>query len=143
MPKLDLDAIDKLAISEPGGDIQAHSEMFICHARRYIRASRQGRLMCHVVSVAPSGMYRKMRFFELDKPVHKGTTFHPYNFVTLLESLGYKHSSYQGRDVFKVSGCGMDMVFMTHYNIIHQLYDLGFLTKSMRDKLAQKTPHNI
>lgn len=135
MPNLDLDAIGKLATSNHGGDA---SEVFICHARRYIKAARQGRLVCSVVSVAPSGMSRQIRICELDKQNFKGATFHLYTFSRLFEFLGYKGTPTKRPDTFRVTS-----VFDMHYNIIHQLYDLGFLTTLMRDKLIQRKPHVI
>lgn len=42
-------------------------EDFLNHAERYIKACKEGRLMCSIGSVSNSGMSRSMKFFEMSK----------------------------------------------------------------------------
>ena len=103
------------------------------HAVRYIKACKENRLMCNITHVSASGMTRHMKFFEMNK---SNKQYHVYNFWYLFNALGYKSK----RDSFVVGGCGMDMVFATHYNIIHKLHNLGYISKQQCAVLAQKTP---
>jgi hypothetical protein len=64
--------------------------------------------------------------------------FNYYNFYTLFKDLGFTNA--KNSNAFRVSGCGMDMVFHTNYTIMHQLKNLGFITKKECSILAQKTP---
>lgn len=109
---------------------------FIRNAKRYIKAIKQGRVICNIDSVSASGMSRTLKFLECSGSIKNGFSY--LNFYTLFDNLGFtkvKNSSY-----FRVNGCGMDMVFHTNYAIIHNLKNLGFLTKKEADILAQKTP---
>lgn len=109
-------------------------EEFNISVARYIKASRDNRIMCVINSVSQSGMSRQLKFLEQPKN-------YVYNFYALFEVLGYKaiaNSSY-----FRISGCGMDMVFATNYNIIHELYSLGYITRKTCDRLAQNTPTTL
>lgn len=117
-----------------------NNEDFINHAKRYIQAIKEGRMMCKIQPVSKSGMSRNMRFFEINGSKKDG--FRTYNFWSLFRALGYTDSR-NSRDTFLISGCGMDMVFHTNYSIIHRLGSLGFLTKKEVDKLAQRTPHVV
>jgi hypothetical protein len=58
------------------------------------------------------------------------------NFYAFFGALGFTESG----NGFRISGCGMDMVFHTNYSIIHKLQKLGFIDMKKRDVLAQKTP---
>lgn len=113
---------------------------FIRNAERYIKAVKEGRLLCSIPSVSQSGMSRNMKFVEVNGSKKDG--FRVYNFWALFKMLGYSESRKE-QDAFLISGCGMDMVFATNYNIIHQLHNLGFITKKQCDKLSQKTPPTI
>ena len=99
-------------------------DTFIESAYRYIKAIKEGRMLCVIKSVSNSGMSRKLAFYECSKGVRQ----HNYlNFYFLFKSLGYNwNRNVQG---FQVNGCGMDMVFATNYNNIHALYQLGFISK--------------
>ena len=106
-------------------------EEFTDSVARYLKASKDNRIMCVINSVSKSGMSRQLRFIEQPKN-------HVYTFFMLFEVLGYKPVT--DSDYFRIGGCGMDMVFHTNYQIIHELCSLGFITKKTQDILAQNTP---
>lgn len=114
-------------------------ETFIHDAKRYISAIKQGRMICNIKSVSRSGMSRNMKFFECAK---NSIGFRYYNFYSFFKTLGFR--DVQGyRGLFKIHGCGMDMIFHTNYTIIHKLHRLGFITEKECEKLAQLTPQTI
>lgn len=112
------------------------SEEFIQNAQRYIKACRENRIFCIVHSVSKSGNSRKLSFHEATFNNNGEGNF--LNFTALFTALGYSDRNKDGE--FTVSGCGMDMVFHTNYSIIHNLYNLGMLTKEECNTLAQNTP---
>lgn len=118
----------------------AHTGAFTEHAKRYIKAIRDGRMLCSIDTVSRSGMSRTMRFMEMQRnPTTR--THQMLNFYQFFLMLGYSPAN--DSDHFRINGCGMDMVFATNYNIIHKLHRLGFISKADCAKLAQKTPHVI
>ena len=112
------------------------SEDFIRNAERYIKACKENRIFCIIHSVSKSGMSRKLSFKEANFN-NEGKGYF-LNFTALFTALGYSERNKDGK--FTVNGCGMDMVFHTNYSIIHNLYNLGMLTKEECDTLAQNTP---
>jgi hypothetical protein len=115
-----------------------NDEQFISDAIQWIKAIEQGRVICSVVSVSKSGMSRKLKFlsFEPNKDSDKGY-YRQYN--TMLKTLGYKLKDYS----ITVNGCGMDMIFNTNYNIIHDFKRMGIITDEQCNTLCQMTPTNI
>tara|TARA_R110000822_G_scaffold302960_1_gene427480 strand:+ start:182 stop:610 length:429 start_codon:yes stop_codon:yes gene_type:complete len=114
-------------------------DQFVQSAKRYIKAIKQGRVICNIESVSASGMSRVLKFNECNGSIKSGFRF--LNFWKLFKDLGFaENKNSQG---FRVSGCGMDMVFHTNYTIMHQLHRLGFINKKECDELAQKTPKTI
>lgn len=113
-------------------------EDFIRQAERYIKATKENRLICNIDKVTASGMSCTMKFLEFDKSKNKGVVL---DFWTLFKALGYTEVNRSG--YFRLNGCGMDMEFNTHYNIIHNIYSMGFITKKQCDKLAQMKPVGI
>lgn len=111
---------------------------FIYNAERYIKAIKEGRMLCKIASVSASGMSRNICFNEMNKSDNQ---YYIYNFYLFFCVLGY--SKVKDTDYFRINGCGMDMIFHTNYSIIHQLHDLGFVDKADCTVLAQKTPHII
>ena len=109
-------------------------EQFISDAKRYIKAIKEGRMICSIGSVSQSGMSRTIKFIECSKGK---TSYHYYNFYALFSVLGYRKTK---SDYFSIGGCGMDMIFHTNYTIIHKLHRLGFINKAVCDSLAQNTP---
>ena len=113
-----------------------NSEEFLQNAERYIKACKQRRIFCIIHSVAPSGMSGKLSFNEAQVNQEGNGNF--LNFTALFTALGYSDRNKNGE--FTVSGCGMDMVFATNYDIIHRFFNLGMITKEECESLAQNTP---
>lgn len=110
-------------------------------AEAYINASRTGSLCCLVKSVSKSGMSRKLDFISIE--IINDSECAPYYFGYFLGLLGYRNARNYYDTSVTVRGCGMDMVFHTHYKIINTLCDFGFITESERNVLRQKTPHTL
>lgn len=115
-----------------------HFTDFIDNAERYIKAIKEGRMLCKIASVSASGMSRTIAFKEMDGSDGR---YYINNFYLFFCVLGY--SKVKDTDYFRINGCGMDMIFHTNYSIIHQLHGLGFIDKADCAVLAQKTPHVI
>ena len=115
---------------------QTEKEIFFDNAKRYIKAIKQGRMICNIETVSKSGMSRTLKFLECSGNNKQG--FRYYNFYRFFASLGY--SKVKNSNTFRINGCGMDMVFHTNYSNIRNLYSLGFLTKEQAEILEQKTP---
>lgn len=112
-------------------------EDFVRDANIYLKAIKEGRMLCVIKSVSKSGMSRVIAFHSCQK--HQTSNFHNYRqYNCLFEAMGYKES--KNSNGFTVHGCGMDMIFHTNYTIIHKLHRLGFITKEACGKLAQQTP---
>lgn len=97
----------------------------------YIKAIKERSMLCVIKSVAKSGMSRVLSFHS-----YQGGYYRQY--YSLFTVLGFKESAC--RNGFRISGCGMDMVFHTNYTIMHKLCSLGYITKEECDVLAQQTP---
>lgn len=113
---------------------------FIADCLRYIKATKEGRMICSIDKVSASGMSRTMKFVELSK--EKGSNRHfILNFYNLFDTLGFTAVNHS--DYFRIAGCGMNMVFATNYDIIHELKHLGFISEKECSDLAQRTPSVI
>ena len=119
-------------------DYPIEEATFIDHATRYIKAIKEGRMLCSIGSVSKSGMSRTIKFLEMSGGEGKHFL---YNFYQFFEALGYK--AIKDSDYFRIGGCGMDMIFYTNYQIMHDLRRLGFIDKEECDTLAQQTPHVV
>ena len=118
-----------------------NDDEFICfasNAKRYIKAIKDGRMCCVIDSVSSSGMSRTLKFIECNG---KAGNYNYYNFYWLFDQLGY--AKVKNSDLFRVYGCGMDMVFATNYDIIHTFKNLGFITKKTAGNLSKKTPYTV
>lgn len=115
-------------------------ESFIQNAQRYIKAISDGRVICSIGSVSASGMSRTIKFLGVERNT-KTKKYQYLNFYSLFKQLGYSESGKTG--YFRINGCGMDMIFNTNYNNIHNLYRLGFISKKECDSLCQMTPSVI
>jgi len=115
-------------------------EQFEKDVIKYIEAIQEGRVVCVIHSVAKSGMSRVMSFHSCEENNYTegDKQFHYRQWNCLSIALG--HTESKCRNGFRIGGCGMDMVFATNYNIIHDLHRLGFITKEVCNVLAQKTP---
>ena len=113
-------------------------DMFRKDADRYIKAIKEGRMICSIGSVSSSGMSRTIKFLECTK---NATTkrYHYYQFYALFNALDFSPDK-SSRDYFRIHGCGMDMIFHTNYTIIHRLSRLGFINDKECRSLAQDTP---
>lgn len=113
-------------------------EQFISDAKTYIKAIKERRMVCIIRSVSQSGMSRNLKFLSCEGT--KGN-FNHRQYICLFTALGYKEVQRTG--TFKINGCGMDMIFNTNYNIIHDLKRLGFINDDDCRRLAQMTPSNL
>jgi len=116
-----------------GKQFPTTKESFTDNVYRYIKATKQNRLICNIDTVSRSGMSRTMKFVEMNKNGYL------LNYYDMLKVLGFNFKD----DYMKISGCGMDMVFATHYNIINDFKRLGFITKKTCSVLEQKTPNTL
>jgi len=112
---------------------------FIKDAECYIKAIKEGRMINVIGSVSASGMSRTIKFTSCEQ----GTNgeYYQRNYYALFRALGYspvKNSSY-----FRVNGCGMDMIFNTNYNNIHDFKYIGLINEEECRALSQKTPPTI
>ena len=117
-------------------EIELTVDSFIDHSKRYIKAIKEGRIICNIANVSSSGMSRNIKFLECSK---NGHGYGYYNFYVFFKALGYTSKN----DTFRISGCGMDMILHTNYSNIHNLYNLGFINKAQCSSLAQMTPSII
>ena len=117
----------------------AGTERFTEHAQRYIKAIKEGRMICSIGGVSKTGESRTIKFVEVaknGKPCNKAYSM--LNFHELFLMLDY--SPAKNSDYFRIGGGGMDMIFHTNYSIIGQLHRLGFMSRKTSDKLRQMTP---
>ncbi len=119
-------------------DYPINVDIFVNHAKRYIKAIKENRMICVIDSVSPSGMSRTLKFLEMDG---KKENHHIYNFYQLFDIMG--HQKVKNSDSFRIYGCGMDMVFNTNYNLIHNFAYMGIITKKTAEKLCQQIPHKV
>lgn len=116
-------------------------ENFYKDAVRYASAIKQGRIICNIDSVSSSGMSRTIKFLEcarVQKPHDRKTRYVYLNFFCFFTMLGWQQV--REKHVFRIHGCGMDMIFHTNYTNIWKLYRLGFISRKQCDSLAQNTP---
>ena len=109
---------------------------FIDNAKRYIKAIKEGRVICNIASVSKSGMSRNIKFLECSG---RKSNYHYSSFYSLFKSLGYASKD----DNFRINGCGMDMIFHTNYTNIHNFKSLGLISAKQCSVLAQRTPSII
>lgn len=87
----------------------------LCYdAKRYIKAIKEGRMICNIDSVSTSGMSRTLKFLGMERSKHSDNVqYNLLGFYRLFYFLGY--TKVNNSDYFRVYGCGMDMVFNTNY----------------------------
>ena len=105
-------------------------ESFNQCARRFVQALKENRIIATITRVSSSGMSRNIKIVEM----HKGTSgkYYILNFQTFFKVLGYKTTD-NGEIV--ISGCGMDVIFGTIYNVLGSLEYNGILTHKERENL--------
>ena len=104
-------------------------------AKIYIKAIKSGAMCCIIHSVSNSGMSRVISFHSCEKTK---TRYNYRQYNCLFIALGYKED--KNRKGFKISGCGMDMVFHTNYSIIRSLKKIGLINDTDCRTLEQQTP---
>ena len=114
------------------------ADKFISDAKAYTKACKDGRLFCIIDRVSPDGMRRDMRFKSFE-PSNGKKSGNYRQYCAFFEALGYKESRRNDFNI-SVSGCGMDMVFATHYHVIRYIKKCGIITESVCNKLEQQTP---
>ena len=101
----------------------------------YIKATKERRMLCVINKVSASGMSRTMMFHSTEKNKSEHYT---RNYYSLFKAYGH---IFRGRSYHAtISGCGMDMVWNTNYNMIHWFRKLGFISKKQCDRLSQQSP---
>lgn len=116
------------------------AERFLSDAKRYVKAIREGRVICSIGSVSNSGMSRTIKFLAPEKSKHDKKYYYS-NFFAFMKSLEF--SPVRDSDYFRINGCGMDMIFHTNYSIMHRLERLGIISKKDCEVFAQMTPSVI
>lgn len=109
-------------------------EEFIKDCKCYIKALKSGRLQYTVTHVSNSGMSRNIFIQSYEGTMTKG---HFRTYFGMLQVLGYKEASKYSSDI-RVSGCGMNMLFATNYNICHDLKRIGLINENECRTLCQK-----
>lgn len=112
-------------------------ERFIDDAQTYLRAVKERRINYAVDTVSKSGMSRTLIITSCERWRWDGKIRYYYRqYNTMLQAMGYsvKHGY---RDSIRVSGCGMNMLFATNYNIVWSLHRLGFVSRKQCDILCQ------
>lgn len=113
-------------------------ESFLHDALQYVKAIKEGRVICSIGSVSTSGMSRTMKFISCEKGIKGGRCWYS-NYFCMFVALGFTESRAKDH-CFTISGCGMDMVFHTNYSIMHELKRMGIITKKQCESLCQATP---
>lgn len=109
-------------------------EYFIQDCKEYIKAVKEGRMLYLVDTVSNNRMSRTLIIKSCDK--NKRTKdFYYRNYTFMFKILGYSLSKDYN---IKVSGCGMNMLFATNYDIIHTFKNIGLIKSKVCDVLAQK-----
>jgi len=111
-------------------------DQFYNDGNRYVKAIKEGRVICSIGSVSSSGMSRTIKFVECSKGTRR---YNIMNFWSFFKALGYTEAR-SGRDYFSISGCGMDMIFHTNYSNMGYMRSLAIINKKQEDYLAQQTP---
>lgn len=110
------------------------AEAFISDMKTYISAVKSGRILYEVTRASSSGMSRNISIKSFDGSMSKD---YYRNYFAMLRVMGYTSADKYSHDI-RVSGCGMNMLFATNYNIIHSAYRMGFINKTTCDVLAQR-----
>ena len=107
---------------------------FISDCKTYIKAVKSGRVLYEVTHVSTSGVSRNINIKSYEGKMSQG---YYRSYSLMLKVLGYKFAYTYSWDI-KVSGCGINMLFATNYNIIHTFERFGFITKKTCVILSQK-----
>lgn len=109
-------------------------EMLLDDIQDYIKALKEGRLQYLVMNVSPNGMNRNILIQSCEQN-KTNNNFYFRQYSRMFEMLGYKLN----KDYYlKVSGCGMNMLFATNYNLIHTFKNMNIISETEAKILAQK-----
>jgi len=112
-----------------------NAEQFLKDALQYVKAIKERRMICNIISVSNSGMSRNLKFLSCEKSKWDKVYWYS-NYFAFFKALGYT----EAKDGFRVNGCGMDMVFHTNYSNIQNLKRIGIISHKECENLAQMTP---
>jgi phosphoribosylaminoimidazole (AIR) synthetase len=112
-----------------------NSEQFLKDSEQYVKAIKERRMICNIISVSNSGMSRNIKFLSCEKSKHDKSFWYS-NYFSFFKALGHTES----KEGFRINGCGMDMIFHTNYCIIHNLKSIGLINQKECTLLAQMTP---
>ena len=109
-------------------------EMLFDDIQTYIKALKEGRLQYMVMNVSSNGMNRNILVQSCEQN-KTSNNFYFRQYSRMFEMLGYKlNKDYN----VKVSGCGMNMLFATNYNLIHTFKNMNIISDLECEILAQK-----
>ena len=108
-----------------------NQEDFVKDCKTYIKAVQANRALFRVTHVSTSGMSRNISITSFEGKMSKGY-FRQY--ASMLEVMGFNLTN---RFEVKASGCGMDMVWNTNYNIVNMIKSYGIITKKTSEKVSQ------
>lgn len=109
-------------------------EDFTKDIQTYIKALKEGRLQYLVMNVSSSGMNRNISVQSCEQNKNNNN-FYYRQYLKMFEILGYKLDKNFN---IKVSGCGMNMLFATNYNLIRTFKNMNIITAEDCEMLAQK-----
>lgn len=109
-------------------------EDFTKDIQTYIKALKEGRLQYLVMNVSSSGMNRNILIQSCEQNKNNNN-FYYRQYLKMFEILGYKLDKNFN---IKVSGCGMNMLFATNYNLIRTFKNMNIITAEDCEMLAQK-----
>ena len=109
-------------------------DMLLDDIQTYIKALKEGRLQYMVMNVSSNGMNRNILVQSCEQN-KTSNNFYFRQYSRMFEMLGYKlNKDYN----IKVSGCGMNMLFATNYNLIHTFKNMNIISSAEAEILAQK-----
>lgn len=99
------------------------SETGKMNAERFIKALKEGRIVCTVKHVSSSGTSRVIAVREMVK-LKDVKRYAMYQFDWFIQQMGWSEDKQTGAT--RVNGCGMDMVFHLLYTVCSNLKYYGF-----------------
>ena len=109
-------------------------EMLLDDIQDYIKALKEGRLQYLVIKVSPNGMSRNILIQSCEQN-KTNNNFYFRQYSRMFEMLNYKLDKDYN---IRVSGCGMNMLLATNYNLIHTFKNMNIISDSEAEILAQK-----
>ena len=109
-------------------------EMLLDDIQDYIKALKEGRLQYLVMNVSSNGMSRNILIQSCEQN-KTNNNFYFRQYSRMFEMLNYKLDKDYN---IRVSGCGMNMLLATNYNLIHTFKNMNIISDSEAEILAQK-----